>query len=335
MIKSTVLCTGPDMAPVAYEKLRELGYEALKIPANSAADTIDQILAGADSCDAFIVRTGKITDSVISSARGLKIIVKHGIGIDNIDLVAATTHGIPVVIIPDAMMDAVAELAVGFVFCGLRNIHHYDRSMREGSWDRSFGGISPRKKTLGLIGLGRIARKVVELLRPLAMRVVAFDAYLPSELWPEGVTRAGSLHELLRMADVISIHCPKTTETVGLIGKAEIELMKPSAYLINTARGAIIDEAALRNALNSGRIAGAALDTYEMEPLPPDDPLRVIPNVILTPHIASATSEALEATGLKAVEIVHRYVTARVVDYERVMNPEVLTKNAEGKERRP
>lgn len=261
--------------------------------------------------DALIVRgRTRVTGEVIEAGRRLKVIARAGAGLDNIDLEAAERKGIAVINAGESVAVAVAELTLGLMLSLARSIPHAHFSVKEGRWEKhSFVGIQLQGKTLGIIGFGRIGKALAKRALALEMKVIAFDPFIPrEEAVSLGVTLV-PLEELLRNSDFVSIHVPLTPRTRGMIGWKELSLMKPSAYLINTARGGIVDEAALARALEEGRIAGAALDVFENEP-PLNSPLLKSDKVIFTPHIGASTREAQTLASLevarKVLEILRR-----------------------------
>ena len=291
-------------------------------PADARSDQLAG-LARAHQVDAIIVRTGAVTEEVIKASDRLRLIVKHGIGVDNIDLTAATKLSVPVINVPDAIADSVAEMTVAMIFALAKHLCRLDRSMHDGAWDKSLIGISVAGQTLGIIGFGRIARGVTSLVSSLSIRVMAYDKYVSADSFLEGVRYTESLPELLKAADTVVVLCPKTPETMGLIGAEEFRIMKETAYLINTARGGIVDEAALLDALNNGEIAGAALDTFDHEPLPTGSGLRSCEKVILTPHVAASSKAALKQTGLTCVDVMSRFFDGQPLDMSNLINRDV------------
>ncbi|MFB0563727.1 MAG: hydroxyacid dehydrogenase [Candidatus Lokiarchaeia archaeon] len=262
----------------------------------------EELKAQIPEFDAIIVRSRtKVTREIIEAGKGLVLIARSGVGLDNIDLEAAEERGIRVVNSPEASSVSVAELTLGAMISLMRNIHTADRSMKEGKWlKKELEGRELRGKTLGIIGLGRIGQEVARRAVVFQMRILSYD--ILEEISPEaerlGVEFVGTsreaLEKLLRESDVITLHVPYQPETAHMIGAKEISLMKDGAYILNVARGGILDEKALYEALKSEKIAGAALDCYEQEP-PNNLPLADLPNVLCTPHIGSATQEALIA----------------------------------------
>lgn len=236
----------------------------------------------------------KVTESLMLAAPSLQLIGRAGAGVDNIDVDAASRLGILVVNAPSGNTVAAAEHTLAMMLALVRNIAPADASMRAGKWDRkSLLGTELRGKTLGVLGLGRIGLEVAKMAKQgLAMDVLAYDPVVGPDSAEAAGVRLVELPELLKSADVITAHAPLTDKTKGMIGTAEIELMKPSARIINVARGGIVDEAALVAALQADKIAGAGLDVFEEEPLPAGHVLRTLPNVVITPHLGASTEEA-------------------------------------------
>ncbi len=254
--------------------------------------------------DALIVRSRtKVTREIIESAEKLKIIGRAGVGVDNIDIEAATERGIIVVNAPGGNTVSAAEHTLGLMFAVARKIPQADRSVKEGKWDRKkFMGVELRGKTIGIIGLGRIGYEVAKRVRALEMNILAYDPYVSEERAKAVGAKLVSLEELLKNSDFITIHVPKTKETENLISYKEFEMMKDGVYIINAARGGIVDEKALFDAIIKGKVAGAALDVYEKEPPDPDNPLLKLDNVVTTPHIGASTREAQISVGMMIAE---------------------------------
>ncbi|MGQ9629737.1 MAG: phosphoglycerate dehydrogenase [bacterium] len=255
----------------------------------SILPNVDGVIAGVDN----------FSSRVLEAASGrLKVISRYGVGVDNIDLVAASRFGVVVTNIPGGNTEAVADMTWGLILAISRRIPQFDRSTKAGLWERKIVG-DVYGKTLGIIGLGRIGKAVARRATGFSMNLLAFDV-LRDDGWAQrfGVKYV-DLDSLLRESDFVSLHCPLTESTRGIIGMRELGIMKPSAYLINTARGALVDEGALYEALREGRIAGAALDAFAEEP-PVGSPLLSLDNVIATPHTASHTYSAMEKMGWQA-----------------------------------
>lgn len=278
-----------------------------------------------EEADALLVRTGKATAEVIKASPRLKVVAKHGVGYDNIDTRTATALRIPVMISATANYQSVAEHTLGLMLSLAQRIPWLDSRMRQGFWDKiTFQGEELFRKRLGLVGFGRIGRRVHELVTPLEMKVLAYEPFLPERLFPPTVTRVLRLEELLSSVDIVSIHCLLTEATHHLIGAREFELMKRSAWVINTARGGIIDEDALVAALQEGKIAAAGLDTFEKEP--PGDVRRLAEAgcVVLCPHSGAATREAYIRMGVEAARNIWTVLETGRPDRDYLANPEVL-----------
>lgn len=284
----------------------------------------EELAAALEDCDAVIVRSStRITAEALSRAKRLKVIGRAGVGVDNIDVAAATERGIAVLNAPSGNTISAAELTFALLLAAVRRVPAADRSMRAGEWDRkSFNGIELYGKTLGLIGAGRIGGEVARRARAFGMRVIAYDPYINEERARALDLELLPLDEVLGRADIVSLHVPLTETTAGLIGKRELALLRPGAFLVNAARGGVVDEQALYEALVEGRLAGAALDVYEQEPLPPDHPLRKLDNVVLTPHLGAATEEAQQNVALEIAEAIRAALIDG--DYSRAVNAPAL-----------
>jgi D-3-phosphoglycerate dehydrogenase len=256
--------------------------------------------------DAVLVRSAtKITRESLERAGRLKVIGRAGVGVDTIDVDAATERGVAVLTAPSGNTVSAAELTLALLLALARRVPAADRSMRAGEWDRkSFNGVELRGKTLGLVGAGRIGSEVARRARAFGMRVVAYDPYLTQERARALEVELTSLDQVLRSADVVTLHVPLTEQTAGLLGEAQLAMLKEGAFLLNVARGGLVDEAALVRALREGRLAGAALDVYAEEPLPADHPLRALDNVVLTPHLGASTVEAQQSVALEIADAV-------------------------------
>jgi len=257
--------------------------------------TAEELVKTTGDYDALVVRSRtKVTSEVVRAGKRLKAIARAGVGLDNIDLEAAEKAGVKVVNSPEAPANAVAELVLGLMFSLARRIPEADRSMKRGEWiKRRLTGFELKGKTLGIIGFGRIGYQLAKKARALEMRVVTYDVIIDKlmEYVEEAGAEAVSLEDLLRSSDFVTIHVPLLPQTRHMIGAEKIAMMKDGAYLINAARGGIVDEDALRAALNTGKVSGAALDVFENEP-PEDTSLTGLENTICLPHIGAATVEA-------------------------------------------
>jgi D-3-phosphoglycerate dehydrogenase / 2-oxoglutarate reductase len=244
--------------------------------------------------DALIVRSAtKVTMETFDQAPNLAAVGRAGVGIDNIDVAAATERGVAVFNAPGGNTIAAAELTMALLISVARKIPAAEASLRGGGWDRAaFKGVELRGKTMGLIGAGRIGSEVAIRCKAFDMDVIAYDPYLSPTRAQELDIEMVGFDQVIERADFISIHVPLTEETTGIIGRDSLGRMKRSAFVVNASRGGVVDEDALADALHGGVIAGAALDVYEMEPLTADSPLREAPNLVLTPHLGASTAEA-------------------------------------------
>jgi D-3-phosphoglycerate dehydrogenase len=262
--------------------------------------------------DAIVVRTFEVDRALLERAEQLKVIAKHGAGLDNVDIEAATDHGVVVCNTPDVNAPSVAEHAVTLVLAVRKRVRVADTDVRGGAWDRTkYISHELAGDTLGLFGCGSIGARVAELLGAFGMDVLVFDPYLTEETAPSGVELVDSSATLFERADVVSVHAPLTDETRGAIGRAELAAFE-DGVLVNTARGGIVDEDALASALADGTLAGAGLDVFESEPPDPDHPLFEFENVLATPHVAGTTVEAMERMSLGAAENVRTVYEGRL-----------------------
>lgn len=261
----------------------------------------DDLTTAIAEADAVLVRSAtRITRDSLSKADKLKAIGRAGVGVDTIDVDAATERGIPVLTAPEGNTISAAELTMALLLALARKVPGADRSMKAGEWDKkSFTGTELHGKTLGLIGAGRIGGEVARRARGFGMRVLVHDPFLNAERARTLDVETASMDEVIVGADVISAHVPLTDATRNLLGEAQIARMKKGVLLLNVARGGVVDEAALLAALKSGQVAGAALDVFEIEPLPADHPFRTLPNVVLTPHLGASTSEAQHSVAIE------------------------------------
>jgi D-3-phosphoglycerate dehydrogenase len=291
-------------------------FELVEKPGLSGTALADAI-AG---MDAVLVRSAtKITRESLEQAGSLKVIGRAGVGVDTIDVDAATERGIAVLTAPAGNTISAAELTLALILALARRVPAADRSMRAGQWDRkSFNGTELQGKTLGLLGAGRIGSEVARRARAFGIRVLAYDPFLTEERARSIGLELAPLDEILREADIVSVHVPLSDSTTNLIGEQQLGLMKPSAFLVNVARGGVVNEAALFQALSARRIAGAALDVFGTEPLPADDPLRTLDNVVLTPHLGASTVEAQHSVALEIADAVRAALVEN--DLSRAVN---------------
>ena len=256
--------------------------------------TEEELIARAGGVDAILVGATRITGKVIDAASGLKVVSRRGVGYDNVDLAALRRRRIPLAIVGSANASTVAEHTLSFILTLAKQVAAYDRATRSGNWE--FRGrliaMDLLGKNLLLVGFGRIGRAVAVRAAAFGMRVSAYDPLVAEDVFHElEVEPVADLLSGLAACDFMSVHSPLTADTVGLIGRKELAAIKPTAYVISTARGGVIDEVELLNALRAGMIAGAGLDVFEEEPLPSNHPLTQLENVVLSPHSAALTRE--------------------------------------------
>lgn len=302
-----VLVTDKVALPGLYPLVDDDSFEVISV--DDSAD--EEFVVELRQADALIVRSATtVTRDMLSIADQLKAIGRAGVGVDNVDLPAASQLGIAVFNAPGGNTIAAAELTVGLMISAARNIPAAEASLRSGKWDRAgFKGVELRGKTLGLIGAGRIGGEVAIRCRAFGMGVVVYDPYLSPERAAELGAELVALDEVLRVADFISIHVPLNDETHGICGFDAFKTMKSSAFVVNASRGGVVDEMALAEALQSGEIAGAALDVFEHEPLAGDSPLRSAPNLVLTPHLGASTAEAQVGVATEVAEKIRALLT--------------------------
>ena len=309
-----VLVTGAKLAAEARQVLEEIGAQIVMMPSGIGRDAILHALAEAPT-QAILMRGNPPLDAgTMDAAPQLRVIAKHGAGVDSVDLAAAAQRGIRVMVAADANAPAVAEHALALIFALGRDVAALAARTRAGAWDREgYSGREISGRRLGLIGFGRIAQLLAAKARALGMEVTALP-HRPGTVDSTLAREAPSLQALLAESDIVSLHVPLTRETEGMIGAAAFAAMRPGALLVNTARGAVIGEAALLAALASGHLGGAALDTLIQEPPAPDHPLLSAPRVIVTPHIASATGAALTRMGVVAAQNIAAVLTDQPFD---------------------
>lgn len=273
-----------------------------------------QLLAAIADVDAILIRSAtKVDAEALAAAKNLKVVARAGVGLDNVDVKASTQAGVMVVNAPTSNIVSAAELAIALLFAVARNVPQASAALKDGKWARSkYTGIEVYEKTVGVVGLGRIGVLVAQRLMAFGTKVVAYDPYVSSARAGQMGVRLVGLDELLTEADFITVHLPKTPETVGLIGEEQLRRVKPTAVLVNAARGGIVDEAALFAALKEGRLAGAGLDVYAKEPCT-DSPLFELDNVVALPHLGASTDEAQEKAGIAVARSVRLALSGELV----------------------
>lgn len=289
----TVVSLGGPVTAAGEEMLRAAGITSLSTGPYPAKSEVIDLLASRQ-VDALIVRlVERIDADILKASPRLKLVHKHGAGTNDIDVAAAKALGIPVLAAVGANAHSVAEHALAMMFALIKDMRRQDAFVRGGGWAaKAYQGHELRGRRLGLVGFGLIARHLARMAGAIGMRVEAYDPFAPDAAFADGVTRATDLDAMLATSDVVSLHCPLTPETRDLINARTLGLMKPTAFLINTARGEVVDEGALVEALRTGQIAGAGLDTFAPEPPAADNPLWQLENVVVSPHIGGVTEEA-------------------------------------------
>lgn len=302
------------------ERLAAAGVERLKehLEVDVRLDPSPEELTGAiGDYDALIIRSGTTVDAaLLERADNLKVVGRAGIGLDNVDVDAATRQGILVVNAPQSNVISAAEHTMALLLAQARNVPQAHAALAAGSWERErWQGVELNGKTLGIIGLGRVGTLVAQRASAFGMRLVAFDPYVSANRAAQmGVTMADTVAEVCRRADFITLHLPKTPETVGIVGEHELAQTRPGVRIVNTARGGLIDEDALVVAIKDGRVAGAAIDVFEDEPVT-EHPLFDLPQVIVTPHLGASTAEAQDKAGLAIAEQVLLALRGEFVPY--------------------
>jgi D-3-phosphoglycerate dehydrogenase len=294
-----------------YETIHEAGMEVLQAAGEvrlASGTDEDTIIAEIGDIDGVVIRSrGAMTRRIMEHAPKLKVVGRHGVGVDNVDLEAATEHGIQVVNTPMAVVQPVAEHTVAMMLSLSKHMCVSETALRGGDFEIRYRvmGRELRGRTVGIIGFGRIGRRVAEILhRGFDMQVLYTDVVPAPEQERELGARKVDLEELLRTAEYITVHVPLLPETRHLIGDAQFDMMRRDALFFNASRGPVVDEAALYRALTEGKIAGAGLDVFEQEPTPADHPLLKLDNVVVTPHMATATQESMREMALVARDLV-------------------------------
>ena len=280
--------------------LQDAGYDIVTPSQDQPLKEAEMIPLVGD-VDAVLVGNDAVTERVIAAAPRLKVVSKHGVGVDNVDVPAATRAGVIVTSTPGANQVAVAELTLALILALARKIPHHDTVVKSGEWGRIVG-TELDGKTVGVVGLGRIGKEVVLRLKGFRVKFLAYDVYQDTAFASEHGVRFTTLDELLAESDIVTLHAVLTSDTQSFIGERELARMKPGAYLVNTARGGLIDEQALYRALSENRLAGAGLDVFADEP-PKNSPLLQLGDkVVLAPHLGAQTTEAVMKMGLMAAE---------------------------------
>lgn len=320
-----ILVTGPDLAPSAAQLVSERGFETVHTPPYADSSVISGLLRETEAVG-IVSRMGRIDAEVMDAAPQLRVISKHGAGVDNIDLAAAADRGIPVLVAPGANAVSVAEHTVALIFAAVKRLLPLDNGLRAGRWEKpGYLGRELAGSTVALLGMGAIARATARMLRNFDMTLTGFDPFADDATFAEhDIRRAATPEELFAGADILSLHCPLNDQTREIVNAERISLMPEGSYVVNTARGGLIDEAALLDAVQSGHLAGAGLDTFAVEPPSPDHPFFAEPRILLTPHIGGVTREAGTRVGEAAVSGIFQVLDGKPVAPERIANNAML-----------
>lgn len=318
----TVLSLGGSVAPEGEDILRTAGIVSLSTGPYPGKAELLPLLAQIQP-DALVVRLIERVDAeVLMASPKLKVVAKHGSGTNDIDVAAAAALGIPVLAAVGANAHSVAEHALMLMLALAKDIRSQDAFLRRGGWGRkTYRGYELRGRTLGIVGFGAIGGAFVRLVFPLGMKVIAYDPYVSDAVFEGQVERVANLDMLLSRADVVSLHCPLNEETRGMIDARALALMKRESVLINTARGGVVDEQALIEALRSGDIAAAGLDVFAPEPPAAANPVWAFPNVIVSPHVGGATEEARREISIMTCRNLVAFLEGRRIDARFLVRP--------------
>ena len=305
-----------DITAAGKDYLLERGYELV---IGSGKTDIESMKEQVKDADAILARTAPYPAEVLEAAGpNLKVIGRHGIGVDNIDVDWCTEKGIYVCFAPTSNAVSVAEHTVGMMVACAHHFAYFDAEVRKGNWEmrNTRKGVDLQGKTLGLIGMGRIGSMVANIcMKGFGMNVIGYDAYLPADRYPEGAVKVETIEEVLKNADFVSLHVPSTPETRGFINKDTLAMMKPTAFLVNCARGDVVNIDDLAVALKNGVIRGAGTDVVPAEPPAKDCPLFECDNIIMTPHSAALTQESMDRMGLHAAMGIHSVLSGEKPDW--------------------
>lgn len=315
----TVVVTEP-IHEAGIELLQREGVNVVFLPPGSDIDSLREVSPDAD---ALITRGSiKVTREIMASSQRLRAVGVHGIGCDHVDLEAAKELGKVVLNTPMALTETVAEMAIALMLSLTRRIVSADKAVRAGQWSRKYGdlkGMEIKGKKVGIVGLGKIGIAVARRLKPFDVELVYYSRTRRRDVEEELGLEWVSLEDLLKRSDIISLHVPHTPETYHLLSSEEFEMMKDGVHIVNTARGKIIDQKALVEALKAGKVVGAALDVFEVEPLKPGDPLASMDNVILTPHLGASSEEAMMRMATQVAEGVLKVLQGEAPDHPVTM----------------
>lgn len=302
-----------DVAEEGKQLLRDCGYE-IKMGSGAAEE---DLIRDVVDCDAILLRTAPVTRAVLEAGKNLKIVARHGAGYNNVDLEAADELGIWVTNAPDSTTNSVAEFTLGAIIAVAKRSFLLNKAIKENNffYKNTHKGVDLMGKKLAIIGFGRIGRAVAKKAHDgLEMELIAYDPYAKPETIPDYVTLV-DWETAFKTADFVSLHMPLTKDNRGFIGRKEFEMMKPDAYFVNCARGEVVNEPELIQALNEGQIAGAFVDVYEQEPPVVDNPLLSMENVSVTPHMASNTVECMRLMATQAASQIHKVLSGGQPDW--------------------
>ena len=322
MTQPSILVTGHNLAEEGLKLLRDAGFDVVFMGNDIGEPFLLKEFAGRHVPAVVLRGPAPFTPKVFDAAKDLRIISKRGAGIDSVDLASATAHGVAVMITSGTNAAAVAEHALALMLAVTRELPQFDRRMRAGQWkDPSHVARDFSQRTVGVVGYGEIGKRVAALAQAFGAKVVVHSRNrgvpAPGMEWEEDLDR------LIARVDVLSLHCPLTEKTRGMIGKKQLASMKPGAVIINIARGKLIDEPAMIEALKSGKLAAAGLDVFDQEPPDPANPLFQLPNALCTPHVASTTVHAEALMGVIAAQNILHWLRGEVYDPRNFINPHV------------
>ncbi|KGJ05459.1 D-3-phosphoglycerate dehydrogenase [Paracoccus halophilus] len=324
-MSKTILVTGPDLDPLAAKYVADHGYKTVHTPAYADSAVISDRLKQSGAVG-IVSRMGRLDAAVMDGAPQLRVISKHGVGVDNIDLDAAAQRNIPVLVATGANAVSVAEHTIALLLTTVKRILPLDAGLRAGRWEKpGFQGRELQGATIALLGMGSIAQATARIARGLGLKIVGFDPYAPDEAFEAiGATRFDTFDAMLAEAEILSLHSPLTDQTRQIVNADAIARMPQGSYVINTARGGLIDEDALLAAVQSGHLAGAGLDSFAVEPPPADHPFWAEPRIVVTPHIGGVTREAGARVGVDAVRGIFDILEGTPVAPQRIANRALL-----------
>lgn len=328
-MSKTILVTGPAIDPIASEVIAEKGYQIQHTPPYATSENISEILKGTGAVG-IISRMGRLDANVMDLVPQLKVISKHGVGVDNIDLIAAAQRDIPVLVATGANAVSVAEHAITLLLATVKRVLPLDEGLRAGRWEKpGFSGVELAGSTLGLLGMGSIAQATGHIATGLGLELIGYDPFANDDVFEKAnVRRCQTIEELFEGSNTLSLHCPLNDQTREIVNAKTINRMQKGSYIINTARGGLIDESALLRAIQNDHLAGAGLDTFAVEPPVADHPFLGEPRMVLTPHIGGVTREASARVAMDAVQGIFQILEDKPIAPERVVNRKLLPEHS-------